>query len=665
MAQHTVAHSGITLTLALLIISFQTNAQIVATDTTVADTMSTEKIDSLLTPITPIPLVGSIDRSLEPEHIIPDSIINFLDYRYLGDLLSMTPGIFIRDLGSPGQLYGLTIQGLDARSISFMSDGILLNEPLTGLFDPNLYPTESIERIEIITGPRAFLYGLNSTGAAINMVSKSNKAIRPQSRIRYSESTYGFGVVDGLISQDIIRGLNVTLGGQHTTFDGRFPNSDYNAWNARAKVRYNISNQVNVFATGMYNQTYLGLNGGVHDTTSPEFRFDRIRATMRNTDAYEKVARHDVQLGTAAQLFDDSSAITTLTLFHSTNFREYRDEENRPNSNGIFIQQNHRSKWQGVKFSQHLMLQQHLLDFGAEFQSRGVIASDAVGQHIRTLWSAYSKIGFQPFNTVLFSPYARFDSYLGHKDLSYGADSKAKLLDWLEASAGYSNSYRFSSFQETYWDIDPTKCQLAGEYRENHHLAEVGLTLSYQPLGWFTIQYFYRMIEDPLELNYDELNDPSCDYVSDLDRKRIHEGITTVTAFRLGSFFVEGNAQYIRITNASKEFRFNPRWSGTGGLYFWDKLFNNHLNLKIGFRGRAFSTYHAAEYNQQAQVFIPSTLEDIKASGVIDFILIVHLGNAHVHLIWENLLDRQYITTTFYPMPERAIRFGISWEFLD
>jgi len=31
----------------------------------------------------------------------------------------------------------------------------------------------------------------------------------------------------------------------------------------------------------------------------------------------------------------------------------------------------------------------------------------------------------------------------------------------------------------------------------------------------------------------------------------------------------------------------------------------------------------------------------------------------------ENLLDANYITTSFYPMNGRIVRFGLSWEFLD
>ncbi|HEV8538620.1 MAG TPA: hypothetical protein VGR15_06815, partial [Bacteroidota bacterium] len=73
------------------------------------------------------------------------------------------------------------------------------------------------------------------------------------------------------------------------------------------------------------------------------------------------------------------------------------------------------------------------------------------------------------------------------------------------------------------------------------------------------------------------------------------------------------------------------------------------------------------EYNSQAQVYWPSIggESDIRSSGILDLILIAHLGNAYLHLVLENLLDKKYVTTTFYPMNERNLRFGVSWDFLD
>ena len=200
---HTGKHHIGFLLLANLLCAVTAFGQFESTDTTAAK--PTPAADTLRRPLIQIPFVGSIERS--PTYVITDSSINFYDYRYVGDLLATVPGVFIRDLGSPGQHHGITINGLDGRNIAYMSDGVLLNEPFTGVYDPYLYPTENIERVEIITGARAFFYGLNSNGMAVNFVSKSKKAIHASTRIRYQEATYGQGFVDGMFSQDIIRGL--------------------------------------------------------------------------------------------------------------------------------------------------------------------------------------------------------------------------------------------------------------------------------------------------------------------------------------------------------------------------------------------------------------------------------------------------------------------------
>ena len=220
--------------------------------------------DSLRSSVVPIPYVGSIEHS--PTYLITDSTANFFDYNYAGDFPKIIPGLFTYDIGSPGQSHGITIDGLDNRNIAFLNDGVLLNEPLTGTFNPYLYPTENVERVENITGTSAFWYGLNSNAGAINFVTKSRKSIHPSTRIRYSEEAYGHGFIDRSFSQDIIRGMNVSTGAFHQVYDGRFLNSKFDQWNGRMKARYNINNRLDLFASGMYNQTNLGLNGGVDIT---------------------------------------------------------------------------------------------------------------------------------------------------------------------------------------------------------------------------------------------------------------------------------------------------------------------------------------------------------------------------------------------------------------
>src|SRR5207247_250500 len=119
----------------LFLLSFQTAiGQVEPADTTSKPILSKLQADSLREPIYPLPYVGSIDRSVS--QVITDSAMNFIDYRHAGDLLYLTPGLFVRELGIPGQLDGFTIGGLDSRSIAFMSDGISLTDPLTGTYNP-------------------------------------------------------------------------------------------------------------------------------------------------------------------------------------------------------------------------------------------------------------------------------------------------------------------------------------------------------------------------------------------------------------------------------------------------------------------------------------------------------------------------------------------------
>jgi outer membrane cobalamin receptor len=622
------------------------------------DSTQTVIADSIKSPLIPIPLVGSIDRELPAANVIHDSDLQFFDYRSLTDIISTLPGTFVRDLGTPGLSTGLTLNGIAQNSIAFLSDGVLLNEPMTGVFNLALYPTEQIERIEIIPMTRAFLYANNSTGGAINLVSKSKRAIHPQSRIRYSESAYGYGFIDGMVSQDIIRGLNVTAGLQHTTYDGRFPNSDYDAWNARFKLRYNISNAVNIFASEMYNSTQQGLNGGISSVTPDSLRFEERQATVNNTDSYEKLTRHDLQLGAAVRPDFDSSGVNTLTLYLSTNLREYRDEENRPLSNSIYVKEDHRSQWYGVRFMHERTIGKHSLDIGAEVQSRAVIASPTIGQARETQTSLFGLLQLKPTDNFSASGYARFDNYFSQSKMSFGFDGSFHVQDFLEFFGGYSHSYKFPALQQYY----ETGVFWNNQYMEEHSLFETGISIR-DSQSSIRVSYHNREISG--------LNDQN---------KGILDALIAETSFHRDGFTVDATYRFswlladvkvnrfldekssISLSNDSTQF-YLPKYSISGGIYFFDKLINDHLQLKTGLQGTYFTGYNTNGFNQQHQVFSPGL--HIGDTAVLDLLLIAHLGDAYIHFIWENLLNRKYITADFYPMPDRAIRFGVSWDFLD
>ena len=146
----------------------------------------------------------------------------------------------------------------------------------------------------------------------------------------------------------------------------------------------------------------------------------------------------------------------------------------------------------------------------------------------------------------------------------------------------------------------------------------------------------------------------------------IIQGFTSNGSLRLGSFYVEGTAQFLERIDHDDEQVVYPKWVTTGGVYFRDKLFSKHLDVKMGMHGRVFTGFHSREFDQQALAYLPDgQSSDILRTGIIDLVILAHLGDAYVHFIWDNLLDRRYVMTSFYPMPERQLRFGVSWEFFN
>lgn len=616
--------------------------------------------------IVPIPLVGSIDRSLQSPDIITDSMRDFYDYRFTADLLSLSPGMFMREFGSPGLIPDITIDGLGAHEIAFLYDGIELNDPLFGIFNPYLIPTESLERIEYITGSEASLYGLNSTDAAIDILTKSKKAIHAYSRLRYSESGNGYSLIDGMVSQDIIRGLNITAGAQHTTYGPGFPNTGYDAWNGRFKIRYNINKTVNLFFSELFNQTQLGLNGGVNDTTPVSLRFDQLQSTVNNPTANEKTTRHDLQLGAAMHLFPDSTAVTTVTLYLSSSLRQFIDPGDPLTFDAIPFEQDQWSQWMGIKADHFFSVGNQTLNFGAEIQSQRELVTPAVDEHRRTLADVYGKASLQATPFLVLTPYGRLERYIGQNELSYGVDGSIPIEHSFSIFAGYSRSFRFPTFEERYGLDTILSSSLSDESIERHHVVEAGFQGNQGRNFFFKFTGFYHTIFNMITIAPQTAPGSTVPYQFIQNDKEIVQGFSGTVGLRWSSFYAEGTGEYLDRINHDDETPILPKWNATGGIYYWDTLFNNHLNLKVGIRGKFFTDYTGEEFNQQSLEYLPGGQSyPVTTTGTLDFVLIAHLGTAYIHFIAENLADQQYVMTSFYPMPGREFRFGVSWEFTD
>ena len=93
----------------------------------------------------------------------------------VADLLQQVTGIDIRRRGTGGGQSDLYIRGGGFDQTLLLIDGIKMDDAQTGHHTMNaVLPIEVIERIEIIKGPAARIFGQNAFTGAINIVTKKS-----------------------------------------------------------------------------------------------------------------------------------------------------------------------------------------------------------------------------------------------------------------------------------------------------------------------------------------------------------------------------------------------------------------------------------------------------------------------------------------------------------
>ena len=614
--------------------------------------------------ITPPALPGSVDRFLDTTLVLTRLAREWIDYHSVADLAGESPGAYLRDQNSAGQYTQLTVRGSGWRSVGLSLDGRPLADPASAVFNPYHLAPEQIERVEFIPGPRAFLYGAASSGGLVNLVSRTYDHDVPFTKVNYSESSYDFQWTDGTFSQNITRAVNLMVGFQTQLVTGRYPNSASSLWNARTALRVRISPSLHALLSYRYASTNTGLNGGIDElATAPEEVYSATQATVRNTDAYEKINRHDLELMFIGALTGRTEDRTAVSLFSSWNLREFRDEENRTNPNGILIAADHRSSWMGGRLLQELNSSWQRLSLGGEVELRQVEGSPNLGRLRNVNGAAWAKEELRLFAPLAIAGYVRYDRYLRNDYLGYGADLTLPLGAGFSLFGGASHSKRVPSYHELFWS-DSTVSRPRPVDAETHSVGEIGLRVGDESAWQIRAGAFYRRVESPILFTPTGVRRPFPAYEIANGEAQTTTGLDLRLHARIWHLVVEATALWLR-QDAGDRLRIYPEWSGTAGIFFWDSLFDGDLDLKVGFEGRMQSSSAGELFNPTSLAYILNDGEPVGSFATVNFFLIGRIGSAYVHIIWENLPEIQAFATPYYPLLDRTLRFGLRWEFLN
>ena len=88
----------------------------------------------------------------------------------VAEVLEQVPGIDVQ-MGGKGQSY-VTLRGFNQRDIKVLIDGVPANPTYDGSLDLSMIPVDAIARIKVIKGASSVLYGPNTMGGVINIITK-------------------------------------------------------------------------------------------------------------------------------------------------------------------------------------------------------------------------------------------------------------------------------------------------------------------------------------------------------------------------------------------------------------------------------------------------------------------------------------------------------------
>ncbi|MCR5613540.1 TonB-dependent receptor [Treponema sp.] len=137
-----------------------------------SSTVSAEENDEDVIEVNASKIEQTIDTSVERKTVVTEEDIKKSGAKNAGDALRSLPEINVSTASAGNATESITMQGLGNGYVKIMIDGVAVSSDLSGNTPIFNIPIENIERIEITKGADSVLYGSQSMGGTINIITK-------------------------------------------------------------------------------------------------------------------------------------------------------------------------------------------------------------------------------------------------------------------------------------------------------------------------------------------------------------------------------------------------------------------------------------------------------------------------------------------------------------
>lgn len=541
----------------------------------------------------------------------------------VADLLQQVAGVDIRRRGTAGSQADLYIRGGGFDQTLLLIDGIKMDDSQTGHHTLNAaLPIEVIERIEIIKGPAARVFGQNAFTGAINIVTKkklTNTATANVETGSFGQLNYSLTVGKEFENASIIAHFG------SLTSDGYRNNSDYNNNNYFLKAIFNKKNQPIELIATFFDKKFGAEN---FYTTNPTF------------NEYEET---------------QNSLIGIQTTFKTENFkikpriywRRGQDIFLLRRDDPAFYRNLHITNKVGVETNASYTSNLGITGFGIDV-SRVSISSNNLGDRNRIIANLFLEHRFKGLNDKLditpgvaityFSDF-KFHAFPG-LDVGYQLSENVKLY----GNIGYT--YRIPTYTDLYYQ-DPVTAGNENLEPEEAFAQEIGL--KFNKSNFFgSIALFNR------------------DAKNLIDYFRPNTNISVFTATNIA----EVNTKGLEL-DASYNFKIGAfnQTIATGYAYLNDDILDQNKDLSryslntlkhqitTRFTSQLFKNVRQNIIYKHAERTVGTSYNVWDASVIVDF------NKFNFTITANNIFNADYIESGFVLMPPSNILFGLRYSF--
>ena len=539
----------------------------------------------------------------------------------VADLLQQVAGVDIRRRGTAGSQADLYIRGGGFDQTLLLIDGIKMDDAQTGHHTMNAaLPIEVIERIEIIKGPAARVFGQNAFTGAINIVTKSTLTNTASVNIEAGS----FGQLNGSVTvgkefenSSIIAHVGIL------TSDGYRHNSDYENKNYLLKGVFNKKEQpIEVIAT--FFDKKFGANG--------------FYASATATEQYEET---------------QSSLLGASTTFRTEKFKiTPRVYWKRGQDEYVYIRDNpsvyrnlHITNKVGVETNASYTSDTGITGFGLDI-SRVFISSNNLGKRNRTMVNLFLEHRFKALNDKLdITPGVAVTYFSDFKFHAFpGLDIGFKLSDNLKAYGNLGVTYRIPTYTDLYYN-DSNTIGNSNLKPEEAFAQEIGLKFN---SGRFTssVAIFNRDADNLIDfIRPDVTSKYEATNIAKVNTKGFE--LNTETRFKLNEF------------NQTLSFGYN---------YLNDDILDQNKDLSrysLNTLKHQFITRFESKLfkNVRQNIIYKHAERTIGTSyNVWDASLIVAVNTFNFTITANNIFNAEYIESGFVPMPPSSLLFGLRYN---